>query len=124
MSPSLFKRIGGDAAVEAAVNRFYEKFLAQEQVNVFFKDIDVDRQKEKLRYFFGLVLGGSQFISITKFKEIHRPLIKKGLTKSHVDLWMSMMQETLVELDIPEVLISEFIEACEPYEAAIFDTAS
>ena len=70
-----------------------------------------------------MVRGGSQIISMSKFEQIHRPLIEKGLTQSHVDLWIKMMRETLVELDIPDGLISEFIDACAPYEAAIFDAS-
>ena len=40
-------RLGGHAAVEAAVDIFYKKLLADEQVSHFFNGISIARLKEK-----------------------------------------------------------------------------
>lgn len=119
MNLPLFNRIGGDATVEAAVNRFYDKFLLQRPIYRFFEGVDMAMQKEKLRKFFVLVLGGNSNVSIEKLKIVHQPLVKKGLNRAHIDLWLNLMQETLLELHIPEELVSEFMETCQPFKKAI-----
>ena len=42
---SLFERIGGAEAVDAAVELFYSKVLADERVNSFFKKTDMTKQR-------------------------------------------------------------------------------
>jgi hemoglobin len=42
---SLYERIGGKEAVEAAVDRFYEKVLADPSINHFFTNTDMTRQR-------------------------------------------------------------------------------
>ena len=44
---SLYDRIGGDAAVNAAVELFYRKVLADDRINSFFEGIDMDKQAAK-----------------------------------------------------------------------------
>ena len=44
MASSLFERIGGDAAVDAAVVRFYEIVLADDRIRHFFDGVDMARQ--------------------------------------------------------------------------------
>ena len=45
MSESLFDRIGGEAAVNAAVDIFYRKVLADDRINQFFEGVDMDKQQ-------------------------------------------------------------------------------
>ena len=42
---SLFEKIGGRDAVNAAVDLFYKKVLADDRINGFFEGIDMDAQK-------------------------------------------------------------------------------
>tara|TARA_B110000858_G_C17809687_1_gene480419 strand:+ start:8364 stop:8504 length:141 start_codon:yes stop_codon:yes gene_type:complete len=44
---TLFEEIGGEAAVDAAVNVFYRIVLADERINRFFEDTDMERQAAK-----------------------------------------------------------------------------
>jgi hypothetical protein len=44
---SLFERIGGEKAIEAAVGIFYKKMLADPRVARFFKTVDIKKKKEK-----------------------------------------------------------------------------
>lgn len=43
---SLFERIGGEAAVNAAVELFYSKVLADSRVNSYFKKTDMSKQRQ------------------------------------------------------------------------------
>jgi truncated hemoglobin YjbI len=43
MSDSLFDRIGGHAAMDAAVDLFYGKVIADDSINHFFKTTDMKK---------------------------------------------------------------------------------
>ncbi|HED39155.1 MAG TPA: group 1 truncated hemoglobin, partial [Chromatiales bacterium] len=47
MSQSVYDRIGGEAAVNAAVDLFYRKVLADDRINGFFADTDMEKQAAK-----------------------------------------------------------------------------
>jgi hemoglobin len=115
----LFERIGGDAVVEAAVNRFYEKFLACDDINRFFAGIDMRLQQEKLRTFFTLILGGFEDYPLERLTLIHAPLIKRGLNRSHVELWIELMQQTLLELQVPKEIVDILMDRVDRYKQAI-----
>lgn len=115
MNESLFNRIGGEAAVEAAVNLFYDKFLQYEEVKPFFKGISIPDQQHKIRVFFTQALGGPCEHTAHDIRKAHAPLVMQGLNDHHVDLFIQLMQETLDELNIPMELIEEFIEIAESF---------
>ena len=121
MVSDLFQRVGGEATVEAAVNRFYSKFLKHGEISHFFEFVDMDSQRMKLRVFFRLILGGNRKYSIDRLIATHRPMLKSDLSISHVELWLALTQETLNELDIPKELIDEFMERCEPFRVALIE---
>ncbi|TQV85950.1 truncated hemoglobin [Aliikangiella coralliicola] len=120
MNSSLFARIGSEATVEAAVNRFYSKFLQYDDIKPLFDGVDINNQKKKLRQFFTVILRGQTEIPLQTLIKIHKPLVRKGLRIEHARLWLSLTEETLHELHIPPELIDEFMELCEPYKRAIY----
>ncbi|WP_196140971.1 truncated hemoglobin [Aliikangiella sp. G2MR2-5] len=116
---TIFNRIGGKPTVEAAVNRFYDKFLLDPEIAEFFTGIPLDAQKIKLRRFFTFVLGGESEISMARLSEIHAPLLERGLNQNHVDKWLTMMLNTLEELSIPKEIIEIIREELQPFAKEI-----
>jgi len=55
---TLLDQIGGQDSVNAAVDAFYVRVLADDRVNGFF-DIDMTVQANKQKRFLGAVLGGT-----------------------------------------------------------------
>src|SRR5436190_843856 len=55
---SLYQKLGGKAAIDAAVEAFYVKVLADDRVNGFFADINMTRQRKKQKEFLSAALGG------------------------------------------------------------------
>jgi len=43
---SVFKKIGGKAAVDAAVERFYDYMLADDRVKDFFDGVNMEKQRQ------------------------------------------------------------------------------
>ena len=55
---SLYEKLGGEGAVGAVVDRFYDLLLADPQVNHFFKATDMSKQRCRQKQFIMLVTGG------------------------------------------------------------------
>ncbi len=104
---TLYEKIGGKDAVNAAVDLFYNKVLSDERVNSFFENISMKEQRRKQVMFFTYAFGGLQNYSGSSMREVHKKLVDKGLDDSHFDAIMENLGATLVELNIPEELILE-----------------
>lgn len=107
MKQSLYDRIGGDAAVDAAVDIFYRKVLADDRINGFFDDVDMDRQAAKQKAFLTLALGGPSRYSGKDMRSGHAHLVQRGLGDVHFDAVMENLAATLQELKVPAELIAE-----------------
>jgi len=104
---SLYERIGGDGAVNAAVDIFYRKVLADNRINKFFADVNMDNQAAKQKAFLTMAFGGPNNYSGEDMRKGHAHLVKNGLNDSHFDAVMENLGATLTELDVPADLIGE-----------------
>jgi hemoglobin len=104
---SLYERLGGEAAVNAAVDIFYRKVLADNRINKFFAGVDMGRQAAKQKAFLTMAFGGPNKYSGEDMRKGHAHLVAKGLNDSHFDAVMENLAATLVELKVPANLIAE-----------------
>jgi len=104
MSTSIYDRLGGAAAVDAAVDIFYRKVLADERISNFFDDVDMDRQRAKQKAFLTFAFGGPNAYSGQDMRSAHA---KMNLTEQHFDAVMENLGATLTELGVPAELIGE-----------------
>ena len=106
-SASLFERIGGEAAVNAAVDVFYHKVLDDYRINRFFDKTDMAKQVEHLKAFMTVAFGGPNNYTGRSLREGHARLVKMGLNDSHFDAVMEHLGATMQELNVPGELIAE-----------------
>jgi hemoglobin len=104
---SLYEQIGGEAAVNAAVDLFYRKVLADDRISMYFEDVDMDTQAAKQKAFLTLAFGGPAKYSGKDLKAGHAHLVAKGLTDVHFDAVMENLGATLTELGVPSELIGQ-----------------
>jgi hemoglobin len=104
---TLYERLGGADAVNAAVDIFYRKMLADDRVNYFFDNTDMDRQVAKQKSFLTMVFGGPNNYTGKDMREGHKHLIKRGLNDTHVDIVIEHLGSTLKELGVPDADITE-----------------
>ena len=104
---SLFESIGGEGAVDAAVDIFYRKVLADHRISRFFDDVDMEEQISKQKAFLTMAFGGPAKYSGLDMKEGHKHLVARGLNDSHVDAVIELLGGTLKELNVPAELISQ-----------------
>lgn len=104
----LFERIGGDAAVEAAVDLFYGKVIGDPDLKPFFDGVDMDKQSFMMRLFLTGVFGGVQAYNGRSLREAHKPLVEEqGLNGGHFDKVAGHLQATLQDLSVPSDIIGE-----------------
>jgi hemoglobin len=104
---TLYERIGGEAAVNAAVELFYRKVLNDHRINRFFQTTNMETQIAKQRAFFTMAFGGPNNYTGKDMRDAHARLVKMGLNDSHFDAVMELLGETLAELNVPAELIAE-----------------
>ncbi len=101
---TLFDRLGGRVAVDAAVEIFYGRVLADPTINHFFKGVPMQRQIMKQKAFLTFVFGGAPNYSGKSMREAHKHL---NLTEEHFTAVASHLHTTLVALSVPDNLIDE-----------------
>ena len=107
----LFEKLGGKAAVEAAVDRFYDKLVADSRVKHFFDGIDLPRQRAKQKLFLTYAFGGLPSYPGSSLRKSHERLVQeKGLNDMHFDAVAENLQKTLEELGVAPALIAEVME--------------
>lgn len=107
MSSSLYDKIGGEAAVNAAVNIFYRKVLADDRISRFFEGVDMEKQAIKQKAFLTVAFGGPNNYTGETLRRGHAHLVAAGLNNSHFDAVMEHLGATLTELKVPGELITQ-----------------
>lgn len=113
MSDSLFDRIGGEGAVDAAVDIFYRKVLADDRISGFFDDVDMDKQAAKQKAFLTMAFGGPNNYTGEDMRKGHAHLVERGLNDSHFDAVVENLGGTLAELGVSDDLIGEVAAIAE-----------
>jgi len=104
---TLFEKLGGEGAVDAAVDIFYRKVLADDSINHFFETTDMAAQHAKQKSFLTMAFGGPNNYTGADMRAAHAPLVAKGLNEDHFNAVAGHLQSTLEELNVPADLIGE-----------------
>ena len=105
---TLFDKLGGKAAVDLAVDKFYEKVLSDERIKHFFEGIDMVKQRDHQKAFLTYAFGGTSQYDGRYMREAHQDLVeKRGLSGEHFDAVAENLLETLKEMGISQELRNE-----------------
>ncbi len=106
-TPTLFEKIGGMAAVDAAVEIFYTKVLADESIAHFFRWTHMASQNAKQKAFLAYAFGAPLKYSGKNMRDAHAHLVEKGLKEEHFNAVMRHLGTTLRDLGVSDDLIAE-----------------
>lgn len=112
-APSLYEQLGGEAAVNAAVDIFYRKVLADDRISHFFDDVDMEKQAAKQKAFLTMAFGGPHNYTGLDMRRGHVHLVERGLNDSHVDAVIENLAATLRELGVGDDLIGQVAAIAE-----------
>ncbi|HAV12038.1 MAG TPA: group 1 truncated hemoglobin [Opitutae bacterium] len=121
---TLYEKIGGEPAVDAAVDLFYVKVLADDRIKHFFEGIPMDRMRGHQKKFLTMAFSGPNNYSGRGMKAAHANLVAKyGLNDTHFDAVIENLGATLVELGVPEDLIGQAAAIAESTRESVLGRA-
>ncbi|MDB6004637.1 MAG: globin [Prosthecobacter sp.] len=103
---SLYQKLGGKAAIDATVEAFYVKVLADERVKHFFDDVSMDKQRRKQKEFLSAAFGGPLPWVGKDMRKAHAGM---GLTEVHFNAIAENLVNTLKDLKISQELIDQVV---------------
>jgi hemoglobin len=119
-SASLYARLGGEAAVMAAVERFYEKVLADDLTRPFFARLDMEAQTRKQVAFMTWAFGGPSEYRGRDLRAAHAELVRaQGLGDVHFDAVARHLEATLKDLGVADDLVAEAMSLVGGQRAAV-----
>lgn len=99
---SIYEMLGGDSAVDIAVDKFYDKVLSDPLVKDFFKSTNMKFQRRHQKNFITFATGGPNHYTGKNMREAHKHL---NLNDIHFDQIKLHLSNTLLELGIKEPLV-------------------
>jgi hemoglobin len=110
---SLYDELGGAPAIDAAVDIFYRKVLADERINRFFAGTDMRRQAAHQKAFLTVAFGGPSNYGGRGMREAHARAVANGLDDSHFDAVIENLAATLRELGVDDERIGKVAAVAE-----------
>lgn len=105
---TLFEKLGGAAAVDLAVDKFYQRVLQDDRIKHFFADVDMVKQRAHQKAFLTYAFGGTDKYDGRYMREAHKELVERhGLNSEHFDAVAEDLMETLKEMGVSEDLLAE-----------------
>lgn len=115
---TLYERIGGEAAVNKAVDVFYDIVLADNRINGFFAGLDMVAQAKKQKAFLTMAFGGPHNYTGKDMRAGHAHL---GLTDMHFDAVVENLAKTLKSLGVNDADINEVAALAETTRADVLN---
>ena len=106
---TLYERIGGEKAVDAAVDLFYRTVLADGRIARFFEGVNMEDQLAKQKAFLTMAFGGPNKYTGKDMRKAHERLVAMGLNDSHVDAVLENLSRTLRQLGVGEPEVKEVL---------------
>lgn len=109
----LFESLGGEGAVDAAVDRFYRHVLSDDRISHWFDGVDMQRQAAKQKAFLTMAFGGPHHYTGKDMRAAHAHLVAQGLNDMHFDAVVENLATTLREMGVAEELIAQVAATAE-----------
>ena len=111
---TLYEKLGGEAAVDAAVDLFYKKVLADDRIKHFFDGVDMRRQASHQKLFLTYAFGGMQSYPGRAMRAAHKRLVDEmGMSDAHFDAVLEDLGAALQELGVADDLIAQAAATAE-----------
>jgi hemoglobin len=99
---TLYERLGGEGAVGAVVDKFYDYLFVDEKIKHFFLTTDMEKQRLRQKQFITLVTGGPNNYQGKDMKEAHSKL---KISREDFDITWAHLATALRFYKVSEVLV-------------------
>ena len=121
---SLYERIGGMGVIDAAVEVFYKRVLADGELKPFFEGVNMDRLQVQQVAFLAQALGGPAGYEGADLTQAHAHMVKRGLADKHFDLVAGHLQAALAQLEASPDVIGEVMAIAASTRDAVLGKAA
>ncbi|MFI1234570.1 group 1 truncated hemoglobin [Nocardia salmonicida] len=108
---SIYEQVGGYEALQAVVDAFYTRVLADEALGPFFAGTNMTRMKGRQVEFFSAALGGPDPYIGAAMKQVHRG---RGITKVHFDLVAGHLADAMTVTGVRSELLAQILATVSP----------
>lgn len=115
---SIYEQIGGEEAIEAVVDSFYERVLDDEQLVEYFEDTDMDDLRAHQVTFISHVTGGPVTYDGADMRTAHAHL---DLTDADFAAVADHLRASLAEFDVPEHHVDAIMSEVAGLEADVLN---
>ncbi|EPD67269.1 group I truncated hemoglobin [Streptomyces sp. HGB0020] len=115
-SPTLFEQLGGEEAVGAVVDLFYDKVLSDPDLQPYFTGVDLDRLKQHQRRFIGQALGATRPYFGRSMRRAHEHL---AVTEDAFGRVVTHLAGALAEAGVDEETIGTIAQRLLPLKQEI-----
>ncbi|MEV0204344.1 group 1 truncated hemoglobin [Streptomyces sp. NPDC050788] len=115
-TPTLFEQLGGEEAVGAVVDLFYDKVLSDPDLQPYFTGVDLDRLKQHQRRFIGQALGATRPYSGRSMRKAHEHL---AVTEDAFGRVVTHLAGALAEAGVDEETIGTIAQRLLPLKQEI-----
>jgi hemoglobin len=110
---SLYEEIGGEASIDAALDKFYPKILGDPRVSFLFAGVDMARLRTHARAFLTMAFGGPSSYGGRDLRTAHAKARGQGLNDTLFEVFMGHFRATLEDLGVPQPKITEIVSIAE-----------
>lgn len=107
---TIYEQLGGAPAIDIAVDKFYDRVLADPVVNGFFKNTNMAFQRKHQKNFITFATGGAKVYQGKNMREAHKDM---GLQDIHFDHIKMHLSDTLLELGVQKDLVQSVMDLIE-----------
>ncbi|MDF1478445.1 group 1 truncated hemoglobin [Leifsonia sp. H3M29-4] len=115
---TLYSKLGGEPALAAAVDEFYERMQADPELSVWFHGVDLEILKAHQRAFLMVALGGPEDYSGRSMRNAHAGL---HITDHAYTRALQHLRGALAAVGVEQELIERIVRPVEQLRAAIVE---
>ena len=117
---SIYDTIGGEPALTAVVDDFYDRVVGDHALAGFFAGTNMTRLKGRQVEFFAAALGGPDIYAGATMRQAHHG---RGIGQEHFDLVAGHLVAALGAAGVPEDVIAQIVGVVAPLSKDIVSAA-
>jgi hemoglobin len=118
MREDLYELIGGRSTIKAATELFYKKVLEDDELQHFFRRVDMAHLRSRQIMFISMLLGGRVYTG-KDLHEVHGLSREHGLNDAHFDLFLKHFRAALEETGVKPENAEKVLKLLERKRATI-----
>lgn len=117
----LFDMIGGRLKINAAIESFYKKVLADESLRPLFEGVGMDHLRARQSMFVSMLLGGKIVYTGKDIRAAHAQPRRMGMNESHFETFLNHFRAALEEVGVQSDKVEQIIKLLDQSRGAVLN---